>query len=250
MWHAIDSGLTVAEIKSPVTAEFGTNVITILKIDPTEYEFVMVNAKAGDSVRQTIAGWCKEKKLLGGVNAGMFRLTDFLTNTGYLKNFDHVNNPKLNTGNYKMVLALNPKDKSVPATQLIDLECENWDLLKTKYNTYVQGLRIINCKRQVTWAKSAKRWSMVVWGIDNVGNALWIFTRSPLQVATFASVLLGMNLGLERLLYLEGGPEGSLFLNHPNKKLALMGSYETGFNENDDNEIFWKLPNVIGIRKK
>ncbi len=30
---------------------------------------------------------------------------------------------------------------------------------------------------------------------------------------------------------------------------AGIGSYETGFNENDDNARYWRLPNVIGIAK-
>ena len=29
-----------------------------------------------------------------------------------------------------------------------------------------------------------------------------------------------------------------------------VGSYETGFNEDDDNESAWLIPNVIGIARK
>ena len=29
-----------------------------------------------------------------------------------------------------------------------------------------------------------------------------------------------------------------------------VGSYETGFNENDDNNSAWLIPNVIGIVKR
>lgn len=249
-WDSLDIGLSVAEIQSPVKSEFGTNVITILKINPIQYEFVMINATAEDSVKRTVAGWCREKNLMGAVNAGMFKLTDGLTNTGYMKNFTHINNPLLTAANYKLVLALNPKSKNLALMQIVDLECEDWNKLKTEYNTYAQGLRVINCRSEVAWKKSVKKWSMVLWGIDNAGNALWIFTRSPLEVAVFAGLLLKLDIGIERVMYLEGGPEGSLFLNHPNKKLLLMGSYETGFNENDNNEWFWSVPNVIGIRKK
>src|SRR5258706_5591117 len=97
-WSIIDSGLSVAEFKSPILSKIGTNLITILKIDPSQYEFVIVNASAEDSINKTIAGWCSEKNLLGGVNAGMFKITNHLTNIGYLKNFDHVNNPTLTPG--------------------------------------------------------------------------------------------------------------------------------------------------------
>jgi len=250
VWDSLDTGLSLAEIHSPVTSEYGTNIITILKIDPVQYEFVMVNASAEDSVKRTVVGWCKQKNLLGAVNGGMFRLTDNLTNTGFMRNFNHVNNSALSAANYKLVLALNPKNNTVPLMQIIDLECEDWNKLKIQYNTYAQGLRVINCRSEVAWRKSIKKWSMVLWGIDGEGNALWIFTRSPLEVEVFAGLLLKLNIGIKRVMYLEGGPEGSLFLNHPNKKLLLMGSYETGFNENDHNEVFWDVPNVIGIRKR
>ena len=51
-------------------------------------------------------------------------------------------------------------------------------------------------------------------------------------------------------MYLEGGPEASFYLSHNELMIEKMGSYETGFNENDDNNEFWQIPNVIGITKK
>ena len=45
-------------------------------------------------------------------------------------------------------------------------------------------------------------------------------------------------------LFLEGGPEATLVAG----KLSRVGSYETGFVENDDNHVQWALPNVLGIR--
>jgi hypothetical protein len=51
-------------------------------------------------------------------------------------------------------------------------------------------------------------------------------------------------------MYLEGGPEASLYLEANGKKIERIGSYETGFWESDTNEQFWPLPNVIGIVKK
>ena len=43
-------------------------------------------------------------------------------------------------------------------------------------------------------------------------------------------------------------PEASLFVKEPN--LELVGSFETGFMESDDNKVAWPLPNVIGIRPR
>ncbi len=249
VWQKIDSGLSILEVPSPKKSEYGTNTITIVKIDPRYYNFEMINATAIDSAQRTAAGWCREQNLLAAVNAGMFSLDDKITNTGYLRNYDHVNNAKWNP-RYNMVLAFHPKAAGVPPIQLIDMLCDDWPALLEKYDTYVQGLRIVDCRKQIVWEKSAKRWSMVLWGMDSQGNVLWCFTRSPYPVTDFSQILQRLQIGLTKLMYLEGGPEASLFLRHPNKNLLLMGSYETGFREDDHNQVFWNIPNVIGIRRK
>jgi len=69
-------------------------------------------------------------------------------------------------------------------------------------------------------------------------------------VHDFMTQLLTLVPSINRAIYLEGGPEASLYLNAPSRKLALMGSYETGFWEKDDNQMLWDLPNVIGISPK
>ena len=52
-------------------------------------------------------------------------------------------------------------------------------------------------------------------------------------------------LGLVALHYGEGGPEASLYVRGPNVELREVGSYETGFVENDNNAVEWELPNVL-----
>ena len=50
--------------------------------------------------------------------------------------------------------------------------------------------------------------------------------------------------------HLEGGPEASLYFKFNDLEIEAMGSYETGFNENDFNHTFWNLPNVIGFERR
>ena len=66
----------------------------------------------------------------------------------------------------------------------------------------------------------------------------------------FINILLESSLNIYNLMYLEGGPEASFYLNHNGLKVEKMGSYETGFREDDSNNEFWSIPNVIGITKK
>jgi hypothetical protein len=49
------------------------------------------------------------------------------------------------------------------------------------------------------------------------------------------------------MMYLEGGPEASLHVATPGGPVRRVGSYETGFNENDGNTRYWSLPNVLGV---
>jgi hypothetical protein len=138
----------------------------------------------------------------------------------------------------------------VPEFQIIDMKCQNWEILKDKYHSYTQSIRMVDCSQKNRWSQQPKKWSMVVIGKDKKGNTLFIFSRSPYTVHDFIDILLEAPLDIYNLMYLEGGPEASFYLDHNEAKIAKMGSYETDFNENDDNDFFWQVPNVIGITKK
>lgn len=49
-------------------------------------------------------------------------------------------------------------------------------------------------------------------------------------------------------MYLEGDPEATPYVRGPGAaEIERFGSYETDFNENDDNATAWPLPNIIGV---
>jgi hypothetical protein len=50
--------------------------------------------------------------------------------------------------------------------------------------------------------------------------------------------------------HLEGGPEAQLYINMGGTELEVVGSYETDFNESDDNDRAWPIPNIIGLRPR
>jgi len=87
-------------------------------------------------------------------------------------------------------------------------------------------------------------------GKDKQGNILFIHCRSPYSVHTFIDILLAAPLDIYNMMYLEGGAEASLYMNHNGFKIGQMGSYETGFIQDDNQRSFWKMPNIIGITKK
>lgn len=246
-WQKLEEGLHFVEFIPSPAPQIGNGKISILKIDPHKFEFDLPSAKNPGETTLTASNWAKKKNLVAVVNTGMF-LNDYKTNKGYMEHFGNKNNPQLNSDN--TIAAFNPKSKDVPAFQLIDRKCQNWDLLKKKYNSFAQSIRMVDCQQKNRWSLQPKMWSMVILGEDKEGNALFIFTRSPHKVHNFINILLGSSIELKKAMYLEGGPEASLHINHPKKRLTLFGSYETGFYENDGNDREWPIPNVIGIRRK
>jgi hypothetical protein len=48
-------------------------------------------------------------------------------------------------------------------------------------------------------------------------------------------------------MFLEGGPEASLYVRAPGGVVREIGSYETEFRVDDSNDDFWEIPNVIGF---
>jgi hypothetical protein len=249
-FQELEEGLSYASIDLPVKSSCSDLKIDILKIDPAYFKFDLICAGQKGNNSKPIPSWVNENKMLAAVNAGMFKLDgSFNTSTGFMKNKKYVNNATLNPA-YKSIFAFNSKDNSLPDAQIIDLSCDNWDQLKAKYSGFSQCLRMLDCHNKNTWQLQEKKWSMVLLGQDLQGNILFIFVRSPYKVHDYINILLSLPINLKRLMYLEGGPEASFYVNHPKLKVEKFGSYETGFNENDNNDHFLEIPNVIAIQRK
>jgi hypothetical protein len=85
-------------------------------------------------------------------------------------------------------------------------------------------------------------------GTDEGGRVLLVHVRSAYTTHDLVDVLRGLPLRLVRLMYVEGGPEASLYVEVGDRvAVAEMGSFETGFFEKDENRVFWPLPNVIAF---
>ena len=240
LWKRMDDGLFLSEINS--------SKVTLIKIDPKHYSFKLLCASESNNLRMTTKKWCQKYNLISGINAGMFQ-ADGIKNVGYMKNFNHINSPRLNTS-YKAVLAFHPVDATVPEAQIIDLKCQDFERLKDKYQTFIQGIRMVSCRQENVWEKQNKMWSIAAFGMDKTGHGLFIFTESPYAVHDFINILLSLPISLYSAMYLEGGPEATLYLSAKGIEIEKIGSYETGLNENGFPKIARPIPNVIGIVKK
>ena len=174
---------------------------------------------------------------------------DGIKNVGYMKNFNHINNPRLNT-RYKAILAFNPVDATLPAIQIIDMKCQDFEKLKDRYQTLIQGIRMTSCRQENVWERQDKKWSSAAFGIDKSGNGLFIFAESPCSVNDFTDILLSLPVSLYNAMYLEGGPEATLYFSANGVEFEKIGSHETGSNEENFPKIALPIPNVIGIVKQ
>ena len=196
VWREVDEGLNYAEYTSPMKSNYGDNLISILKVDPSIYHLDLFSAKEpGEQVRRADE-WARDKDLIAVFNAGMF-LGDY-SNAGYMRDYDFVNNASYNRDN--AFAAFNPVDDSVPAFQIVDRQCEDWEDLSSKYQSISQSIRMVDCYGANRWSLQPKMWSMVILAEDPHGNALFIFTRSPYRVHDFVNTLLETDLGIQNAM--------------------------------------------------
>jgi len=225
--------------------------IVVLKIDLDQYDLKLFSqSELNDKFVRDAEEWAREFDLIATINAGMYH-QDYETNAGYMRNFDYVNSPGT-VGHYRSVLSFNPKSEQSPEARIFDLGGQgSLRGARNQYNTVIQGLRMITGNQNNAWGQSSRIWSTAAFGFDKEGNALMIHSRTPYSVHDFNDIILSIpELNVQNLQYCEGGPESSLFIKVGDSVLRSVGSYETNFTENDDNQTFWNLPNVIGVVPK
>ena len=247
-WRKVEEGLYWSEFYPSQKSLVKDSKITIVKINPKFYSFKLLCASDLGKTRMTAKDWCLKHNLISSINAGMYQ-EDGLRNVGYMKNFSHINNPRLSSS-YKAVLAFNRTDAAVPEIQIIDLRCQAFEELKPKYQTFVQSIRMVSCQQENVWAKQDNMWSLAVLGMDKNGNGLFIFSESPYSVHDFINVLLSLPISLYNAMYLEGGAEASLYFSLNGVELDKEGNNGSGLNDSLVRGVVRAIPNVLGITKK
>jgi uncharacterized protein YigE (DUF2233 family) len=245
-WRQVDTGLSLAEFAITTGAGNGNDKISVLRIDPDYYAFRLLCSSELGRIKLTAKEWCQKFHLTAAVNAGMYQ-EDGLTSVGYMKNFDHINNPRL--GRDKTILAFNPVDSSLPPIQLIDRDCQDFNTLRLKYRTLVQSIRMISCAQENVWTQQPQKWSTVAIGLDQEGRVLFLFCQAPRSVHDFVDILLSLPISIRNAMYLEGGPQATLYLSGNGVELTKSGG-ESAFSGNESLLFAWPIPNVIGILKK
>jgi len=189
---------------------------------------------------QTAPAWRDAFHLVAVTNAGMFHDTGapvgLIVDNGTERGSD---NPKMSG-----YLAWDPVSPTDPPAIVAGRDCAGFDLaaLRRRYRSLMQSYRFLDCAGAALPWQDPKHYSAAGIGVDRANRIVFLHVRAAVTMAELARALATHDLA--GALFLEGGPEASLVAGD---KLSLMGSYETGFVENDDNHEFWRLPNVIGL---
>ncbi len=250
-WQNLMDGLDYVELDAPEKSVVNDSKLTILKIDVRKFDFKFLTASENGKFPRTAPDWASEFDQNIVINAGMYSYNKMQSNKGYMKNYNHLNNPNKSTY-YNAMLAMHPKDPTKLPFEIIDITCQNWETVKHEYHSLCQGMRMISCDGEgMEFSKRPDQsCSMIVTATDPLGNLYIVFTRSPYKHKTIISYLQGLPLNIRTTVYLEGGPETSLFINTGDTVIAKYGSYVSNTCNNDNNDHFWKIPNVIGLKKK
>jgi hypothetical protein len=249
-WKNMMDGLQYVELDAPDKAVVNDSKLTILKIDVSKFDFEFLTRSEHERAR-TAEEWATEfdKNII--FNAGMYRYNRTQSNKGYMKNYKHLNNPT-KSAYFNAMLAMHPKDKKKPEFSIVDITLEPWEKIRNEYHSLCQGMRMIsgNGEAMEFSKRPDQSCSMILTATDNIGNMYVVFTRSPYTHRTMIKYLQGLPLNLRTTVYLEGGPETSLYINTGDTVIAKYGSYVSNSCNNDDNDHFRLVPNVIALKKK
>ncbi len=233
-WRALQPGLEHG--RGEIASSIGDKQLHILRIDPVHFRFTLLTS-AGENVSpRTARLWARERGLIAATNAAMFRANRLPV--GYCKAGGRVIQGAQN--NDRSVLTFDDT-----SARLLDLSVDTFD--PNAETNALQGIRMIAHGGRNTWAQQPRQWSIAALAQDRQGRMLFLHARSPSSVHDFIAAIQALPLSLTRAMYLEGGPEATLYVNAGGTEIERVGSYETGFNENDSNAVAWPLPNVIGV---
>jgi hypothetical protein len=129
---------------------------------------------------------------------------------------------------------------------------QDWKTIKEDYYSCFQSIRMIdNLHQGIFWKKKPLlSCSMSVLAMDKSGNVLFLFSRSPYNANEYINFMLSSPLNIQTAMYLEGGPEASLYVKSDTTEIIKFGSYVSYSCPNDDNLELRKMPNILGIEKK
>ncbi|MEM1413474.1 MAG: phosphodiester glycosidase family protein [Myxococcota bacterium] len=243
-----DPPLVVEEHTLPRASSTGVGdrTLTVVRVDPGRFALRLLSS-GGRRTARTAPGWVRAEGLAAVINAGMFMPDG--RSVGFMMDRDQVRSAR-RPGRFEAVLGFDPREGG-GALRVAGPGCGgDVDAVRSTHASVLQARKVmIDCRGHARPWRS-RRYSAAMFGVDRRGWAVLLHVRTPYRMDALARMIEGLELGVRGLVYMEGGPEASLVVRHGRHRIDRIGSWEDGFNPNDDNRVFWDLPNVIGVRAR
>lgn len=239
--HALAPGMTGERHRLAIPSALPTvePCLDVVRIDLATHRLRLVMASR-DGAPRPVPRWVAERDAVAAINAGMFG--DDHRGLGLLRDRDHVDRDTDNP-RYGGWLVFDPLDPADPPARVVGRDCPGVDAaaVRARYRGAIQSYRLLGCDgAALAWADD-KRYSAAGFGLDRDGRLVLLHTRAPFRMGELAAAIAAADLGLVGALYAEGGPEATLVAG----PWLRVGSYETGFWEDDSNHAAWDVPNVL-----
>lgn len=241
-WQTLEAGLEFAEFRLPDSE----SQLTVLRIDPEYFEFVLCAASAKDKQPATLGEWGARESLSAAINASMY-LPDNLTSTGYMRSGEHVNNGRI-MERFGAFFVAGPRRDGLPRAQILDRDNPEWRDLLDQYETVVQNYRMTNSQRRILWAPGGPNYSISAVAQDGSGKILFLHSRQPLEAYSFVQQLQHLPLDVRTIMYVEGGAQAGLLVHSGGLKREVSGLHAPSFLITGNLKA--RLPNVLGIRTR
>jgi len=245
--QTLGPGLVVERVQAsiPPPIDVGDRIITLVRIDPQHYRFRLLTASEHGA--RPAPEWVREFNLTGVINASMFLNDTDRRSTGLMFDGERVHQGRVN-GGFGAFLAWGPFDASLPAVTMFGRGCSGFDLdeIRKSHRVVIQNYRMLDCQRRgIAW-QDPKVYSVAAVGVDLDGWMVFIHSRTPYRMAEFNRMIAAPALRMAGVMYVEGGPEASLYVKTGAGTVSGIGSWESKFLD-DSNTHFWSIPNVIGF---
>ena len=240
--RTLPAGITATRATLGVTAATGgAACLDVVRVDLARYR-VRVLSAARDGGAHPAPAWRETFHLAAVINAGMFH--DDGTPVGLV--IEDGRALSSDNAKYPGILAFDPRSPADPPALVTGRDCPGFDLkaLEHRYRSLIQAPRLLGCDGTALHWADPKQYSAAAIGVAKDGALVLLHARSAVTMSELATAV--SRLDLAGALFLEGGPEASLLVDG-DPPLARVGSFETGFVENDGNQSFWWLPNVVGV---
>lgn len=243
VWEPLEPGLDFAAVELPQKSVEGDSLARILRADPEHFGLRLLNASAGpQEVARTARDWAEHGGLVAVVNAGMYQ-ADGSTSVSLMQGPTHVNNGHLTQ--HRSILAFDRRDDGVPAIQIIDRGCQDFETLRPRYASFVQSIRMISCTGHNVWSQQPAKWSTALIATDRSGRVLLIHVRSPYSTHDLIENLRRLPIDIDRAMYLEGGRPAQLYFRAGDRELEVVGS--TSSSGIGGNTAALPFPNALGL---